>query len=222
MVVFLSIILLFLPLLYITDIYQSIPEKPKEDPLYVPPKPKVQEAKSPGRAQPEIPEQAEESEETSKVIETAQESKELEIPEPETPQKRRGGLLYRFLESHLLFGIFFYRPSFTRVLRAFTLATVIMFEFLLEGLMFMIFENTDKGDARSTQELLDTYTEAYFGYMLIALIIALPVEFYLSTCLSTNRDHGVCWVTSALVFGFSILLGSIVGITLLTFEYCHE
>ncbi|CAG9332560.1 unnamed protein product [Blepharisma stoltei] len=227
MAVIIFIILFFLPLWLVWDIYHEDPEDQKGNIMYVPPplksKADKKEPRDSGRAQIDILDDSVKfEEEPSKVIEPVAEAKYPELPVEKPRKKRERGKLIQLIESHLLFGMFFYRPSFTRVLRAFTLITVVMFEFMLEGAMLEAFENTDVGEVMDASDIMSNYKREYFAYMVLAIVIASPVEFYLSAALSTDRSNGICWVVSAIIFGFSVLIGSIAGIIVLSFQFCYE
>ncbi|CAG9320576.1 unnamed protein product [Blepharisma stoltei] len=61
------------------------------------------------------------------------------------------------LEDHLALGLIIYRPSFTRVIRLFTLVVIIIFELLLEGLLLFGSENIS---ARTEIEI-ETFSDGY-------------------------------------------------------------
>jgi len=132
------------------------------------------------------------------------------------------GELEELIEGHLTFGLIFYRPTFTRFARLFTLLTVLMFELLVEGLLFFGFENTNSGSVEASSTLFDDYEAKYFGYTILALAITIPVEIFLIIALSVDRSKAPALTAGAIAFGVLILIASIIGIVMLSFEFCYE
>jgi len=76
---------------------------------------------------------------------------ERDYPIDYAPKRKRR--LTLLLEGHLTFGLFFYRTHFIRWQRLFTLISVIIFELLIEGLLFYGFEPYNSGHVKSTSTL---------------------------------------------------------------------
>jgi len=126
------------------------------------------------------------------------------------------------LEGHLTFGLFFYRNQFSRWLRLFTLLTVVVFELLLEGLLYYGFESYNSGREKSTQASFDDYKGLYLGYTVLAVAIAIPVEIYMIICLAMDRAKAPVLAASAVAMGAVVIMGSIVGVVMLSVDFCHQ
>jgi len=122
----------------------------------------------------------------------------------------------------LTFGLFFYRNQFSRWLRLLTLLTVIVFELLLEGLLFYGLEPFNSGDEKSTQTLFNDYRGMYLGYTVLAVAIAIPVEIYMVICLAMDRQKAPVLAASAVALGIVVIMGSIVGVVMLSVDFCHQ
>eukprot|EP00358_Blepharisma_japonicum_P006710 CAMPEP_0202940370 /NCGR_PEP_ID=MMETSP1395-20130829/486_1 /ASSEMBLY_ACC=CAM_ASM_000871 /TAXON_ID=5961 /ORGANISM="Blepharisma japonicum, Strain Stock R1072" /LENGTH=1151 /DNA_ID=CAMNT_0049634821 /DNA_START=1761 /DNA_END=5216 /DNA_ORIENTATION=- len=130
--------------------------------------------------------------------------------------------LQELIEGHLTFGLFYYRPTFTRIARLFTLVVAIIFELLLEGLFYFGSEDINSGSEAATQILFDNYEGNYFGYMILALAITIPVEIFMIVAFSIDRTKAPQWSAAAVTLGFAILIGSIIGIVMLSYDFCHK
>lgn len=129
------------------------------------------------------------------------------------------GWFENMLEGHLLFGLIFYRPKFTRALRIITIFTTVILHLLLEGLFYYHSYDYESGKPRSTQNLFDTYEEDYFAFALVSLAIALPVEVFLIAVFSHERAKYVVLHLFALVLALLITIGSFIGVFILTFMF---
>ncbi|CAG9312681.1 unnamed protein product [Blepharisma stoltei] len=130
--------------------------------------------------------------------------------------------LQSLLEGHLLFGLIYFRNHFPRAIRLFILITVIVFELLLEGLLIYGFENISKGKSASTETLFNDYEAVYFGYTILALLIATPIELFMISAFAIDRSKAPMWSIAAVIVGISVLIGSIIGIVLLNIDFCFE
>ncbi|CAG9320588.1 unnamed protein product [Blepharisma stoltei] len=140
----------------------------------------------------------------------------------EKPEDEGKYELEELIEGHLTFGLFYYRSSFTRIARLFTLIVVIIFELLLEGLLYFGFEDIKSGNETATQTLFDDYEGNYFGCMILALAITIPIEIFMIVAFSIDRTKAPQWSAAAVTLGVAILIGSIVGIVMLSYDFCHK
>ncbi|CAG9320609.1 unnamed protein product [Blepharisma stoltei] len=141
----------------------------------------------------------------------------IEKPEPEVKYE-----LQELIEGHLVFGLIYYRPIFSRVARVFTLIVAIVFELLLEGLLYYGSEDINSGSETATQTLFDNYEGKYFGYMILALAITIPVEVFMIVAFSIDRKKAPIWPAIGVIVGLAVLIGSIVGVVMLSYDFCHE
>ncbi|CAG9324923.1 unnamed protein product [Blepharisma stoltei] len=144
---------------------------------------------------------------------------ETKVEKPEDESKTE---LAELIEGHLIVGLVYYRSNFSRWARLFTLTTIIIFELLLEGLLLFGFENTDSGSSASTETLFNDYEAKYFGYTILALAIAIPIEIFMVIALSIDRTKAPAWTAAAVALGITIIIGSIIGIVMLSFSFCFE
>ncbi|CAG9320600.1 unnamed protein product [Blepharisma stoltei] len=144
------------------------------------------------------------------------------MTEIEVPKKEANRNLQILIEGHLALGVLYHCPSFSRLARLFTFVVVVIFELLLEGLLYFGFEDTDSGSEKSTQTLFDDYEGKYFGCMILALSIAVPVEIFMVVAFSIDRAKISKWSASAIALGIAILIGSIIGIIILSIDFCHK
>ena len=126
------------------------------------------------------------------------------------------------LEGHLLFGLFIYRPIFSRFRRVLTLFSIIMLQLLLEGLLIKGVENYNKGTNMSTQHIFDNYIGDYFGYTVLAIAIAFPVEVFLIVAFSKDKEKHPVLFYFAIALAVLIIIGSFIGVFILTFKFCFE
>mmetsp|Transcript_7943 Transcript_7943/g.7811 ORF Transcript_7943/g.7811 Transcript_7943/m.7811 type:complete len:386 (+) Transcript_7943:560-1717(+) len=130
--------------------------------------------------------------------------------------------LQALFEGHLTFGIVYYRPIFSRWTRLFTLITVLIFELLLEGLLLFGFEDINSGSDESTETLFGDYQAKFFGYTILALAITIPIEILLIIAFSIDRNKAPYWPAFATTLGIALIIGSIIGIVMLSYTFCHE
>lgn len=122
----------------------------------------------------------------------------------------------------MLFGLVIYRPVFSRFRRVITLFTILIFQLLLEGLLIKGLENYNTGVEKSTQRVFDDYVGNYFGYTILAITIAFPVEMFLMIAFSRRREEQPVLFYVALVTVIAITIGSFIGIFILAFKFCFE
>ncbi|CAG9320557.1 unnamed protein product [Blepharisma stoltei] len=58
--------------------------------------------------------------------------------------------------------------------------------------------------------------------MILALSIAVPVEIFMIVAFSIDRAKISKWSASATALGIAILIGSIIGIAMLSIDFCHK
>ncbi|CAG9320578.1 unnamed protein product [Blepharisma stoltei] len=58
--------------------------------------------------------------------------------------------------------------------------------------------------------------------MILALAIAIPVEIFMIVAFSIDRTKAPQWSAAAVALGVAILVGSIVGIVMLSYDFCHK
>jgi len=93
---------------------------------------------------------------------------------------------------------------------------------LVEGLLFYGYETTSIGKQESTDLLFASYENMYFGYTVLALGIAIPVELFLTIALCVDKTKAPVLPAGAIAFGISILIAAIIGVVMLSFSFCHE
>ncbi|CAG9326216.1 unnamed protein product [Blepharisma stoltei] len=145
----------------------------------------------------------------------------VEKPQAQTVEATKTELQALF-EGHLTFGIIYYRPIFSRWTRLFTLITILLFELLLEGLLLFGFEDINSGSEESTETLFADYQAKFFGYTILALAIAIPIEILLIIAFSIDRNKAPYWPAFATALGTALIIGSIIGIVMLSYTFCHE
>lgn len=145
-------------------------------------------------------------------------------PFPKNNDKKSTASLPKFqqiLEGHLLFGLFYYRPTFTRSLRVMTIFTTVILQLLLEGLFIYSAYNYETGSIDSTQGIINRYKEEYFGYTIISIVVAFPVEIFLMTTFSNNHDNDKYKILYylALILCLIITIGVFIGVFILSFKF---
>jgi len=124
------------------------------------------------------------------------------------------------IEGHLVFGIWVFRTEFNRVLRLMTLFTVLIFQLLLEGLLMMGFETTDKGSSGTSTTYFNDYQDKYFGYTIFALFISLALEISLIILFSLKGKMRRFGQAAGYALIIISLLGSISGTIIMALQFC--
>lgn len=111
----------------------------------------------------------------------------------------------KLLEGHLTFGLYIYRKDFARWLRVLIISSVLVFQLLIEGLLFHASTDYNSGtENTSTNSIFDDYKGEYFGYMFLALVISMPIEICMSIVLSMDRSKSPGYVASGIMVGVVI------------------
>ncbi|CAG9319790.1 unnamed protein product [Blepharisma stoltei] len=152
------------------------------------------------------------------ILEEPKIDEKIEL-ESEDVSKTELALLF---EGHLVFGLIYYRKNYSRKARLFVLGTVIVFELFLEGLLLYVFENTKSGFSASAETLFGDYEGKYFAYIVLALGITIPIEIFLSLVFSTRRIKTLGLLVTVTSIEIIILLGSPIGIIMLSNIFCSE
>ncbi|CAG9319149.1 unnamed protein product [Blepharisma stoltei] len=143
----------------------------------------------------------------------------IEQEEEENPKskcKKFETVLEKLIEGHLVLGFLaLYRSTLSRLLKLFTIMTIILFELFLEGLFFYIYEDTETLIAKSTQSLFIRYQAHYFLYTVYALLITFPIEILMVMTLCIDYSPKSFGFRFSIVLGTILLSGSIVGIPIL-------
>jgi hypothetical protein len=141
-------------------------------------------------------------------------------------EKNEKSCFSSMIEGHLLFGLYVKRPIFIRPLRLLTLFSTLILQLFLEGIFLFYGYGTDdsenvENDERSTQSLFDDYKGSYFGYLLVALAIAIPYEILLIVLFSKDWKKPLLRTLGILLI-VVVVGGSIAGIIILTLDFCFK
>lgn len=145
-------------------------------------------------------------------------------PDKSTIELKNEYKILKLLRCHLTFGLYWHQHQFPRWTRVFVILTVLLWQLLVEGLLFYGLEDFDSGKEKATKTLFDDYLGDYFGYTLLALAISIPVEICLTLGLSVpfiSRKNKLIKIVSIMA-GTILMCASFVGVVILDLQYCHE